>query len=166
MTQELAAVVLAAGLGTRMRSETPKHLHPLLGRRLVDWVIEAARELGPDPLVVVTSPGTEDAFEGVAVAVQEVPRGTGDAAATARHALDGFDGDVLVVSGDAAAIPPETLAQLVETHRTAGAAATVLSFDRDAPGDYGRVVRGADGDLEEIVEAGDATDEQRAITEV
>jgi bifunctional UDP-N-acetylglucosamine pyrophosphorylase / glucosamine-1-phosphate N-acetyltransferase len=62
---KLAAVVLAAGLGTRMRSETPKHLHPLLGRRLVDWVVEAARELGPEPLVVVTSPGSEDAFEGV-----------------------------------------------------------------------------------------------------
>ena len=64
-----------------MHSETPKHLHPLLGRRLVDWVIEAARALGPDPLVVVTSPGTEGEFEGVTVAVQQEPRGTGDAAA-------------------------------------------------------------------------------------
>ena len=149
-----------------MRSETPKHLHPLLGRRLVDWVIEAVRELQPDPLVVVTSPNQEGALEGVEVAVQPEPRGTGDAAAAAREALDGFEGDVLVVSGDAAAISSETLRQLVETHRGDGAAATVLSFERDQPGDYGRIVRSGDGSLEAIVEAGDANDEQRAIAEV
>ena len=166
MNKQLSAVVLAAGLGTRMRSETPKHLHPLLGRRLVDWVIEAARALDPKPLVVVTSPDAQDAFDGVEVAIQEEPRGTGDAAAAARKALDGFNGDVLVVSGDAAAIPPETLERLLETHRSAGSAATVLSFERDDPADYGRIVRDATGDLEAIVEAGDATDEQRAITEV
>jgi bifunctional UDP-N-acetylglucosamine pyrophosphorylase/glucosamine-1-phosphate N-acetyltransferase len=166
MSNHLAAIILAAGLGTRMRSETPKHLHPLLGRRLVDWVIEATRALGPKPLVIVTSPDAQDAFDGVEVAVQEEPRGTGDAAAAAREALDGFAGDVLIVSGDAAAIPSEILEQLVETHRSAGAAATVLSFERDDPGDYGRIVRSGDGSLEAIVEAGDATDEQRAITEV
>src|SRR5256885_12620150 len=71
MSKELSAVILAAGLGTRMRSETPKHLHPLLGRRLVDWVIEAVRELDPNPLVVVTSPDTRDAFAGVEVARSE-----------------------------------------------------------------------------------------------
>jgi bifunctional UDP-N-acetylglucosamine pyrophosphorylase / glucosamine-1-phosphate N-acetyltransferase len=166
MSNHLAAIILAAGLGTRMRSETPKHLHPLLGRRLVDWVIEATGALGPKPLVIVTSPDAQDAFDGVEVAVQEEPRGTGDAAAAAREALDGFAGDVLIVSGDAAAIPSEILEQLVETHRSAGAAATVLSFERDDPGDYGRIVRSGDGSLEAIVEAGDATDEQRAITEV
>jgi bifunctional UDP-N-acetylglucosamine pyrophosphorylase/glucosamine-1-phosphate N-acetyltransferase len=162
----LGAVVLAAGLGTRMRSETPKHLHPLLGRRLVDWVIEAVRELGPHPLVVVTSAEQSDAFGGVEIAVQAEPRGTGDAAASARDALSEFEGDVLVVSGDAAAITSEILTQLVETHRDAGAAATVLSFERADPGDYGRIARAVDGSLEAIVEAGDATDEQRALTEV
>jgi bifunctional UDP-N-acetylglucosamine pyrophosphorylase/glucosamine-1-phosphate N-acetyltransferase len=166
MNSNLAAVVLAAGLGTRMRSEMPKHLHPLLGRRLVDWVIEATRELDPEPLVVVTSPNQESAFEGVEVAVQAEPRGTGDAAAAAHGALDGFGGDVLVVSGDAAAITSETLGRLVATHRSEGAAATVLSFERENPGDYGRIVRGGDGSLEAIVEARDATDEQRELTEV
>src|SRR3954451_1673581 len=96
----LAAVVLAAGLGTRMHSATPKHLHPLLGRRLADWVIEAVRPLGPEPLVIVTSPDAREAFEAQTVAVQEVPRGTGDATAAARASLEGFDGDVLVVTGD------------------------------------------------------------------
>src|SRR5439155_6222440 len=139
-----------------MRSETPKHLHRLLGRRLVDWVIEAARGLDPDPLVVVTSPDQRDAFEGVATAVQPEPRGTGDATGAARETLDGFEGDVLVVSGDAAAITSEILGRLLETHRREGAAATVLSFDRDDPGAYGRVVRGPDGTLEAIVEATDA----------
>jgi len=163
---KLAAVVLAAGLSTRMRSETPKHLHPLLGRRLVDWVIEAARGLEPEPLVVVTSPDQQDAYDGVAVAVQEKPRGTGDATAAARETLDGFEGDVLVVSGDAAAITAEILGRLLETHRRESAAATVLSFERDEPGTYGRVVRSPDGTLEAIVEATDASEDELALTEI
>jgi bifunctional UDP-N-acetylglucosamine pyrophosphorylase/glucosamine-1-phosphate N-acetyltransferase len=162
----LAAVVLAAGLGTRMRSETPKHLHPLLGRRLVDWVLEAVTELGPEPVVVVTSPESEDAFPGLTVAVQAEPRGTGDAAAAAREALARFGGDVLVVSGDAAAITAELLRRLVETHRREEAGATVLSFERADPGAYGRVVRNGDGSLRAIVEAGDASEDELALTEV
>ena len=89
MSPDLAAVVMAGGLGTRMRSATPKHLHPLLGRRMVDWVIEAARPLGPDPLVVVASPETRDAFDDLEVAVQEHPRGTGDAVGAARAGARG-----------------------------------------------------------------------------
>jgi bifunctional UDP-N-acetylglucosamine pyrophosphorylase / glucosamine-1-phosphate N-acetyltransferase len=162
----LAAIVLAAGLGTRMRSETPKHLHPLLGRRLADWVVEAVRGLGPNPLVVVTSPDARDAFQGETVAVQEQPRGTGDAAAAARGSLEGFDGDVLVVTGDAATITTELLNALLETHREAGAAATVLSFELPEPGAYGRVVRNDSGELQAIVEARDASEDELEIREV
>jgi bifunctional UDP-N-acetylglucosamine pyrophosphorylase / glucosamine-1-phosphate N-acetyltransferase len=162
----LAAVVLAAGLGTRMRSETPKHLHPLLGRRLVDWVLEAVGELGPEPFVVVTSAESEDAFDGLTVAVQAEARGTGDAAAAARQALEGFDGAVLVVTGDAAAVTGELLARLVETHRREGAAATVLSFERADPATYGRIVRDGNGGLQAIVEAGDASEDELALNEV
>jgi bifunctional UDP-N-acetylglucosamine pyrophosphorylase / glucosamine-1-phosphate N-acetyltransferase len=162
----LAAIVLAAGLGTRMRSETPKHLHPLLGRRLVDWVVEAVRELGAKPLVVVTAPETAKAFDGVEVAVQEKPRGTGDAAAAARSSLSGYTGDLLVVSGDAAAITSELLSHLIETHRDRAAAATVLSLELDDPGDYGRIVRNGDGALEAIVEAADASADELALREV
>src|SRR5436309_1883808 len=79
MSEPLAAVVMAGGLGTRMRSTVPKHLHPLLGRRMVDWVLEAARPLEPAPLVVVASPDSRDAFGDMRVAVQEQPLGTGDA---------------------------------------------------------------------------------------
>ena len=159
-------MILAAGLGTRMHSETPKHLHPLLGRRLADWVIESVRGLGPDPLVVVTSPDAREAFTGETVAVQHEPRGTGDATAAARASLEGFDGDVLVVTGDAATITTELLGSLLETHRSAGAAATVLSFDPPEPGAYGRIVRGDDGSLQAIVEARDASEDELAIREV
>jgi bifunctional UDP-N-acetylglucosamine pyrophosphorylase / glucosamine-1-phosphate N-acetyltransferase len=167
----LAAVVMAAGLGTRMHSRRPKHLHALLGRRLVDWAVAAAAELGPDPLVVVTSPGTLPELEGtlpagVSLAVQSSPRGTGDAAAAARPALEGFAGDVVVLAGDAPLLSAAELARLLETHRAAAAAATVLSFEPDDPGAYGRIVRDADGRLRAIVEARDATPEQLAIREV
>jgi bifunctional UDP-N-acetylglucosamine pyrophosphorylase/glucosamine-1-phosphate N-acetyltransferase len=166
--RKLAAVVLAAGLGTRMRSETPKHLHPLLGRRLADWVVEAVRELAPEPLVVVTSPDARNAFDGagVEVAVQKEPRGTGDAAAAASESLDGFAGDVLVVTGDAATITSNLLERLVETHRSEAAAATVLSFELDDPGAYGRIVRDGDGSLRAIVEARDASPDELALREV
>ena len=159
-------MILAAGLGTRMHSETPKHLHPLLGRRLADWVIESVRGLGPDPLVIVTSPDAREAFTGETVAVQQEPRGTGDATAAARASLEDFDGDVLVVTGDAATITTELLGSLLETHRSAGAAATVLSFDPPEPGAYGRIVRGDDGSLQAIVEARDASEDELAIREV
>src|SRR5437867_4451076 len=130
---------MAGGLGTRMRSETPKHLHPLLGRRIVDWVIDAARALSADRLVAV---------------------------AAAHPALDGFDGDILVLSGDSPLLTPELLEGLVESHRAGEAAATVLTFEPDRALPYGRIVRDGDGKIDAIVEQGDATDEQRRIREL
>jgi bifunctional UDP-N-acetylglucosamine pyrophosphorylase/glucosamine-1-phosphate N-acetyltransferase len=159
-----AAVVMAGGLGTRMRSATPKHLHPILGRRMVDWVIEAARPLAPEPLVVIASPESRDAFGDVPVAVQERPLGTGDAVRSARDAVAAA-ADVLVLSGDTPLLTTELLQALVDAHRTADAAATVLSFEPADARSYGRIVRGADGGVEAIVEAGDATPEQLAIAE-
>ena len=149
-----------------MRSETPKHIHPLLGRRLVDWVVEAARALHPDQLVVVTAPAYADAYDGVEVAVQQEPRGTGDALAAARAAIEGEGGELLVLAGDAPLLREETLRDLLETHRRSAAAATVLTFTREDPASYGRIVRGDDGSIRAIVEAVDATDEERAIDEV
>ncbi|HET7566978.1 MAG TPA: NTP transferase domain-containing protein [Gaiellaceae bacterium] len=163
---DLAAVVMAAGLGTRMKSATPKHLHPILGRRLVDWVIEAAREAGVERIVVVASRDTSELFDGVEVAVQEEPRGTGDAVRSARAALAGFDGDVLVLNGDVPALRGETVRALVETHRAAGAAGTVLSFEPADSRAYGRIVRDGDGRLARIVEARDASPQELEIREV
>ncbi len=157
---------MAGGLGTRMRSSVPKHLHPLLGRRVVDWVVEAARDVGADPIVVVASPETRDAYAGVPVAVQEHPLGTGDAVASARAALDGFDGAVLVLDAAAPLLTAEHLGALAEEHRSVGAAVTILSFESSRPLPYGRIVRGAGGAVEAIVEEKDASPEQRAIREL
>lgn len=157
---------MAAGLGTRMRSDVPKHLHPILGRRMVDWVLESARALGVDPLVVVAAPATRSAFDGLPVAIQQQPRGTGDAIRSARAMLDGAADDVLVLSGDTPLLTATVLRELVETHRREGAAATVLSFEPDDAKEYGRVLRDARGGLESIVEYRDATDAQRAVREV
>jgi bifunctional UDP-N-acetylglucosamine pyrophosphorylase / glucosamine-1-phosphate N-acetyltransferase len=163
---DLTAVIMAGGLGTRMRSSLPKHLHPLLGRRVVDWVIDAARETGADPIVVVSSPETRDAYADVVVAMQERPRGTGDAVASARSALSGFDGAVLVLDAAAPLLAGEHLRPLVEEHRRSGTAVTILSFESRRPLPYGRVVRNSAGAVEAVVEDGDASPEQRAIREL
>jgi bifunctional UDP-N-acetylglucosamine pyrophosphorylase / glucosamine-1-phosphate N-acetyltransferase len=165
-TTNLGAVVMAAGLGTRMRSDLPKHLHPLLGRRMVDWVVAAARDLGADPVVVVTSPANANAFDGTEVAVQTEPLGTGDAVRSARSALQGRVEDVLVLSGDTPLLRADALRELVESHRRFGAWATVLSFQPDDPRQYGRIVRGQDGRLLRIVEARDATPAELELREV
>ena len=167
MNAPLSAVVLAAGLGTRMRSRTAKHLHPLLGRRMVDWVLDALRPLMPEPLVVVAAPSTADAFaDDVCVAVQEHPLGTGDAARIGAAALGDEARDVLIVSGDTPLLTTEVLRELVAAHRATSPAATVLSAEPPDPRSYGRIVRALDGALEAIVEASDATPEQLALREV
>jgi bifunctional UDP-N-acetylglucosamine pyrophosphorylase/glucosamine-1-phosphate N-acetyltransferase len=159
---------MAGGLGTRMRSQMPKHLHPLLGRRMVDWVVDAVRGAVAETIVVVTSPATEDALAAasVTVAVQPEARGTGDAAAAAKQALGGFDGDVLVLSGDSPLLTAELLRGLVDAHHSGGAAATVLTFEPSSPLPYGRIVRDSGGRVAAIVEEGDADEEQRAIREL
>ena len=163
---DVAAVVMAGGLGTRMKSAVPKHLHDLLGRRVVDWVLETARELGADPLIVVASPETRRAYDGVSVAVQEEARGTGDAVAAARGALAGYTGAVLVLDAAAPLLTPALLEELVAAHARERADVTVLTIEPDEPLPYGRVVRGDDGSVQAIVEEADATPEQRAIREL
>ena len=164
-TTSFAAVVMAGGLGTRMRSATPKHLHPILGRRMVDWVLEAARPLDPAPLVVIASPESRDAFGDTPVAVQETALGTGDAVRCAREAVGHGAHDLLVLSGDTPLLTTELLQALLDTHRRESAAATVLSFVPNDPRAYGRVVRGSDGTVDAIVESADATPEQLALQE-
>ena len=166
MTQtKLAAVVMAGGLGTRMRSAVPKHLHPILGRRMVDWVLEAARPLSPARVVVVASPETRGEFGDVEVAVQERALGTGDAIGAARGALEGAADEILVLSGDTPLLTSDLLAELVEAHRSGGGAATVLTFEPADVRSYGRVLRDGGGRVRSIVEAGDATPDELAVRE-
>jgi bifunctional UDP-N-acetylglucosamine pyrophosphorylase/glucosamine-1-phosphate N-acetyltransferase len=165
---ELAAVVMAGGLGTRMRSSVPKHFHPLLGRPMIDWIVEVGREVGADPLVVVCSPATQERFAeaGLPVAVQAEPLGTGDAVRAARTTLQGHDGDVLILSGDTPMLTAGLLRELVDAHRRSGAEATILSAEPPAPRLYGRVVRNADGSVARVVEGTDASAEEQKIREV
>ena len=155
-----------------MHSATPKVLHEILGRTLIDWAVAGCRESEPDRMLVVVPPGAEAIRErlpaGVEPVTQERPLGTGDAVRAARGALEGFDGDVLVLYADHPLTDPGTLQALRATHAEAGAAATVLTFERtDAIGtDFGRIVRGGDGGVARIVEARDASDAERALTEV
>jgi len=162
---------MAAGLGTRMRSDRAKHLHPLLGRRVLDWALLPAEPLGPDPLVVVCSPATRDELartlpDHAELAVQVEPRGTGDAVAAARPALEGFSGDVLVLDGAAPLLTSEVLEGLVAEHRRSDASVTVLSIQPEEPLPYGRVLRDEKGGLRGIVEEADASPEQRAVLEL
>lgn len=167
MSSDLAAVVMAGGLGTRMKSSVPKHLHPLLGRRVVDWVLETARATGADPIVVVASPDTRDAYDdGLVVAVQEHARGTGDAVAAAQDALEGFGGSVLVLDAAAPLVTASLLEEFVRQHENGDAAVTILTIESEAQLPYGRIVRAVDGSVSEIVEERDANDEQRAIREL
>ena len=171
MTPTPAAVVMAAGLGTRMRSERPKHLHTLLGRRLIDWSIAPVLPLEPSPLVVVCSPATKGELDGTlpagtTLAIQEEPRGTGDAVAAAHSALEGFDGDIFVLDGAAPLLTTELLEALLGEHRRTEAAVTVLSIEPEEPLPYGRILRDETGALRAIVEEKDASPEERAVKEL
>jgi bifunctional UDP-N-acetylglucosamine pyrophosphorylase / glucosamine-1-phosphate N-acetyltransferase len=171
MTRPLAAIVLAAGLGTRMRSERPKHLHQLLGRRVLDWALDPALALDPERLVVVSSPESRDELArtlpgGVELAVQAEPRGTGDAVVAAEQALAGFSGDILVLDGAAPLLTAEVLEGLLEEQHRAGAAVTVLSIEPSEQLPYGRVLRDEQGNLHAIVEERDASPAELAVKEL
>src|SRR5438067_1507744 len=159
---------MAGGLGTRMKSAVPKHFHPILGRRMVDWIIETGRDAGTGPIVVVASPAARGEFveSDVDVAVQEAPLGTGDAVRSARAALEAHPGDVLVLSGDTPLLTAMLLRELIETHHRERAEATILSAEPAGPRLYGRVVRGADGSVLKVVEGTDASEDERRIREV
>jgi bifunctional UDP-N-acetylglucosamine pyrophosphorylase/glucosamine-1-phosphate N-acetyltransferase len=165
-------VIIAAGEGTRMRSALPKVLHPLCGRPLILWPVTAAQEAGAGKVVVVDNPKRrlEDWLpEGVAVAVQAEPNGTGGAVAAAGEAIDA-DATVVVINGDVPLITPEAIKALVAAHEDSGAAATMATMELEDPAQYGRVLRDEHGNVERVVEAkgagGDATPEQLAIREV
>jgi len=155
-----------------MRSSLPKLLHPLCGRPLIAWTLATAKEVAAaGGVVVVDGPKRKLAGylpEDVIVAIQQEPRGTGDAVAAAMPYVDP-DGTVAVVNGDVPLLTAEALAKLIEAHKTAGAAATMGTMEPEDPAGYGRVIRGADGSVERVAETkvvGDASDEEQAIREV
>jgi bifunctional UDP-N-acetylglucosamine pyrophosphorylase/glucosamine-1-phosphate N-acetyltransferase len=172
-------LILAAGQGTRMRSKTPKVLHELCGRPMVLWPVEAARAAGADRVVVVDSPDralAEVLPEGVEIAVQARPDGTGGAVAAGMAALEQGPGGavgpgvpVVVLSGDVPLVSAEAIEELIEAHISSGAAATMATAILEDPSGYGRVVRDQDGAVERVVETkgpGDSTQAEREIREV
>lgn len=170
----LAVIVLAAGEGTRMRSRTAKVLHPIAGIPMIGHVLATARELGAAHVVTVLRHQRDAVAAAVAeylpeaiVADQDEVPGTGRAAEVGLAALPtGFDGEVVIVSGDVPLLDAGTLGRLIETHRAAAAAATLLSAIVEDPTGYGRVVRDADGGLARIVEQKDASADELAIAEI
>lgn len=162
---------MAAGEGTRMRSSTPKMLHPVCGRAMVAWPILAAREAGVGRVAAIVSPG-RDLAAGLPADVETVEQpeadGTGGAIRAALELIEASE-TVLILSGDVPLISTATIAELLAAHEATDAAATMLTIELDDPGSYGRVVRGTAGAVERVVEAkaaGDADSEQLAIREV
>jgi len=168
MTQEnIAVIVLAAGMGTRMKSATPKVLHPLAGRPMVNHLLDTVSALAPRRVVVVVGPDMDAVAQAVrphATVVQAERLGTGHAVAQALPALAGFSGTVLVLYGDTPLITLPTLDAMLACRRAAPhPAVVVLGFRPQDGGQYGRLVVDAAGGLDAIVEHADATAEQRAL---
>lgn len=167
---DVHAIVLAAGKGTRMKSDLAKVLHPLAGRPLLAHVLEALAELEPSRSVVIVGHQAEDVAqlcqgEGLETVLQEQQLGTGHAVAQARPALEGRRGRTLILCGDVPLIRAQTLRDLVDRTEDGGAAGAVLSAVTDDATGYGRILRDESGSVVGIVEEKDATDEQRAIRE-
>ncbi|MFL5769450.1 MAG: bifunctional UDP-N-acetylglucosamine diphosphorylase/glucosamine-1-phosphate N-acetyltransferase GlmU [Chloroflexota bacterium] len=166
----VAAVVLAAGLGTRMKSRTPKLLHELCGRPMVSYVVDAARAASGSRPVVVTSPATaairESLGDGVDFVLQAEPRGTGDAVAAAMEAIPAAAAEVLILNGDVPLLDADLLRELLEERRLDEAAIALVAVDAVDPGNLGRVVRDEAGIVDRIVERKDATDEEIAVNEI
>jgi bifunctional UDP-N-acetylglucosamine pyrophosphorylase/glucosamine-1-phosphate N-acetyltransferase len=171
MAAPFTVLIMAAGHGTRMRSDTPKVLHRIAGKSLVGWVVDAAREAGADRVVAVVRPGdgvADGLPEGVECVEQREGEGTGAAVLAAREAVPG-EGAVVVLSGDQPLVTAEQLDGLLADHEKQGAAATVLTTDRIDPAGYGRVVRDGEGRVEDIFETKRTeglTPEQLAVREV
>ena len=166
---EAAAIVLAAGAGTRMKSKKPKVAHEILGKPLVRWVVDAAREAGLARVVSVVGHEREQVIPLVEadtdVVVQEERNGTAGAVAVCADALADFDGSLVVLSGDCPLITAGTIAELVRVREEAGAAVGVLTMEPDDPFGYGRIVRDPQGGVARIVEQKDAAPEEAAIRE-
>jgi bifunctional UDP-N-acetylglucosamine pyrophosphorylase/glucosamine-1-phosphate N-acetyltransferase len=167
MPTPFAALILAAGKGTRMRSNRPKVLAPLAGRPLIQHVLAAVNALRPKRVVAVIGPGMDELAAAVSPAetvIQAQPRGTGHAVLVAKGKLGNFAGDVIVVPGDAPLLTRETFNLLLADRRQhPEAALTVLGMWLPDAGRYGRIVLGPGNVLERIVEAGDANEEERAL---
>jgi len=168
-THPLAAIILAAGKGTRMDSDLPKVLHPVAGKPTVQWVVDAVIEAGADRIVLVVGYGGEivkRAIPGCEYVLQDPQRGTGHAVQVCKDALTEFEGDILVLGGDGPLLRPSTIHDMVRLHHSSNASATLATSIIPDPTGYGRIVRDKDDKFLAIVEHNNATPEQLKIHEV
>jgi bifunctional UDP-N-acetylglucosamine pyrophosphorylase/glucosamine-1-phosphate N-acetyltransferase len=172
MKRPLWIVVLAAGLGTRMRSGIPKVLHRLNGRPMLQWVLDAAEKLHPEKVVVVCNRSNIGPIQNamsqnrVEFVIQSRPLGTAHALLSAKRLIDEFSGDILVLNGDTPLISPDTLKRFLQRHRRAKNSLSILSFEIDNPSGYGRIIRDSAGNPIMIKEETDLTEEESQIREV
>lgn len=166
---EAAAIVLAAGAGTRMKSKRPKVAHEVLGKPLVRWVVDAARQAGVGRVVSVVGHAREQVIPLIEtdcdIVVQQEQNGTAGAVAVCKDALADFNGSLVVLSGDCPLITAQTIARLVEMREQHDAAVVVLTMELDNPFGYGRIVRDGSGAVARIVEQKDASPEEAALCE-
>lgn len=166
-TGACAAIVLAAGMGTRMKSDLPKVLHRVANKPMVSHLLDALSAISSERTVVVVAPGMSQLVEAVApaeTAVQTEALGTGHAVLAAREQMEDFTGDVLVLFGDTPLLTAQTMQDMLTARRAAeNPGVVVLGFRPDDPAEYGRLVTAEDGGLEAIVEFKDASDAQREI---
>jgi UDP-N-acetylglucosamine diphosphorylase/glucosamine-1-phosphate N-acetyltransferase len=166
-----AALILAAGEGTRMKSDLAKVLHPVGGKTMIRWVLQAVRAVSPVRVIIVIGHQADDVrreLEGepVEYVLQEQRLGTGHAALLAEGRFAGFTGTIVVLNGDTPLLRSATLERFIAYHRRSGASATVLSAEIDDPAGYGRIVRDERGGFLRITEHKDASDEMRSIREI
>ena len=164
-----AAIVLAAGAGTRMKSKKPKVAHEVLGKPLVSWVLDAAKQAGVEQMVAVVGHMREQVIPLVEadaqVVVQAEQRGTAHAVLVCAESFSDFDGSLVVLSGDCPLVTAETISALVRTREENDAAVVVLTMQPENPFGYGRIIRDETGQVARIVEQKDAKPEEAAVTE-
>lgn len=168
---KIATVILAAGKGTRMKSDLPKVLHALNNRPMVEYVIDVAEEIHSEKIVLIVGHQKELVMETVngrrvEFAVQSPQLGTGHAVLQSKPFFENYTGDVLVLSGDVPLLRADTLRKLIEIHAKEKPLATLLTADMEDPSGYGRVVRDGAGFVRKIVEEKDASEEIRKIKEI
>lgn len=171
MSNQFATIIMAAGKGTRMKSDLAKVLHPILEQPMIHYVIALARDLGSQRVIAIIGHQKERVQEAlknehIEFAIQEPQLGTGHAVMQAEPLLHGYDGHVLVLSGDAPVLTRSTMRQMLAKHFEQNATATVLTAIMPDPTGYGRVIRNPDGSVKKNVEHKDATEDERKINEI
>jgi bifunctional UDP-N-acetylglucosamine pyrophosphorylase/glucosamine-1-phosphate N-acetyltransferase len=168
---DVAVIVLAAGKGKRMKSILPKVIHPILGRPMISYVLDAVMKINPKKIALVVGHGAEKVKEAVADkhvewVLQEEQLGTGHAASCARKVLAGFKGNVLILNGDFPLITPKTLKNFITSHNKSRASVSILTAILDNTEGYGRVVRSQKGEVLRVVEEKDATPSEKKLKEI